>query len=120
VLLLMGVSMALSFANLIDPYRRPAKLWTSALANLLFAGMIGFTLSIHWSALTAQFALSRSAEVSKAARVSASINVSVAWTLGVFAFVALCQAIYEIVKASRLRGEGEPRDGQPTHLAALW
>jgi hypothetical protein len=119
VLLIMGVSMVLSFVNLIDPYRRAVKLRVSALANLLFAAMIGFTLSIHWAALSAQLALARSGELSKVARTSASINVSVAFTLGVFAIVALSQAIYEIVKASRLDGEGEPRNGPSTHLATL-
>lgn len=120
VLLLMGVSMALSFANLIDPHRRPMKLWISATANLLFAAIIGFTLSVHWAALTAQLALIRSGDVlSIADKTSASINISVAWILGVFALVAVCQAIVEVVRASQLKSASESGSGQSIHSAAL-
>jgi len=120
ILLVMIVSIALSFVNLIDPYRRVTKLWISAMANVAFAGMIGVTLSVHWATLTSQLAAIRSHEVlSQVQKVASWTNITIASFLAIFGLVALGQAIYEIYRAAQLKGAGSPRIDQSIHSAAL-
>ena len=116
ILAVMIVSIVLSFVNLIDPYKRASKLWISALANFAFAGMIALTLSAHWATLTSQFAAIRSSEVlARIEKVAFGTNVGIAWFLGVFALVAVCQAMYEVWSAVQLRGAEHPRGNQSIH-----
>lgn len=110
VLLVMGISIAISLANLIDPYYSAAKLRIGAAANVAFAAMIVATFLLNSTTVAGQLAVLRSGAW-RTERLATSMNVTVLCFLSLLAIGALCQGIYELVKAARVSAPGLSTEG---------
>ena len=110
VLLLLIVSLVLSFVNLFRSVWSRPRLLTSALINFSCTTMIGMTLWRHaarvrdeWTTLQ----VSRST-LSKLELFNGSIDVTIFATMAIFALITLGYGLHALIKAQRLKRTVEP------------
>lgn len=116
VVIVFGVSIALSLTYLIDPHRSRRRLLASAAANVAFAGMVAVTAFVHGQTVWSQLALIRSGNpLTQAEKMASSTDITVMSFLLIFGVVALVEALHEMYRAARPAGGGDTRhDAIPT------
>ncbi len=112
VLVVMGISIAISLVNLVDPYQSAAKLRIGAAANFAFAAMIFATFLMNATTVAEQLGV-LSSGTWRAERLSTSVDLTVLSILGLVALGALSQGTYELIKAGRIGKAGSRRDAAP-------